>query len=473
MSVIDFILEPISQIVHVPVYLLKYFSSFVLSLPMTYYCRYLPNNPSLKHKVYGSIGILMSLIVFGPITFSIIFLGLPIYYIAKTYPTRIMATITTIVLILHLACIHLYKILHTGVVYNLSFSTVHMMYVIKFSTFVWSVVDAHENNIKLCEHRKQMMIKTYPSLLEFFGYTFFFPGIFSGPSLEYIDYIKFITLEQFKNYPKDKMEGDVPQIPMKMFYKRIGLGITFYMLVWAISIFEPLLADYYFLEAPESHGFFFKMFAIWYTGEMALTKYIGTWYVADAMSIIGGFGFTTIKNGKEIWDKFTNIDFPVFYLSTSFRNSIVLWNRYVQNWLSNYIYLNLEGTKLDAFKTVITNLVSAFWHGFLPGYYISFGTLALHTELSKLIYKKLTPYIAYLTKNNNKMMTLWNIFLIIFTNLSIKYNFCPFFMMTFKASWEMFKQTYFCFHLIALVLFIWLTVAPPKIPKEEKEKKNN
>lgn len=471
MSVIDIILNPISEIVHVPVDMLKYFSSFVLSLPITYYCRRLPDDPALKHKVYGAIGLIMSLIVFGPITFSVMFLALPIYYIMKAFPTKKTALWIMVFLILHMACVHLHKALSMGVVYKLAFGTVHMMFVIKFSTFCWSVADAAEPSDKIGEHRKKMMISRYPSLLEFFGYTFFFPGIFSGPCLEYNNYMDFITLKQFESMPQEKKEGKLPLIPMDIFLTRLGMGVGFYMVVWAVSIFQPKYTEYYVLNEPEQHGFLFKMWVIWYSGAIALTKYIGTWCIADSVSIIGGFGYSGEKDGKQVWDRFTNLNVPAFYTSPSFRNSIFIWNRYVQSWLSNYVYLNLVGTPLDAYKTIITNLVSAFWHGFYAGYYISFGTLALHTELSKLIYKRLTPFIAYKTNNNKTVMKYWNIFLIIFTNISIKYNFAPFFMMEFGAAWAMFKQTYFCMHLVALAMFVWLTFAPPRIPKAASDKK--
>ncbi|KAL7713134.1 Membrane-bound O-acyltransferase mboat family protein [Entamoeba marina] len=147
MSVIDIILEPISQIVKVPVDMLKYFSSFVLSIPLAYYCRLLPsNNESLKHKVYGAIGFLMS------------------------YINQKAATIIFIILIIHLAVIHLYKTLTTGVVYKLSFSTVHMIFVIKFSSFCYSVADGASSKPSPSPHRDAMKIKKYPTPLEYFGF---------------------------------------------------------------------------------------------------------------------------------------------------------------------------------------------------------------------------------------------------------------------------------------------------------------
>ncbi|ELP94218.1 O-acyltransferase domain containing protein, putative [Entamoeba invadens IP1] len=465
LSLIDLILNPISKVVHVPVDYLKYFSSFVLAIPITYYCRFLPNDCNLKHKVYGIIGLLMSFIVFGPISLSVVFLAYPIYYIMKAFPTKRMALTMMVFLILHLSLVHLHKVLSVGVLYKLAFDTVHMMFVIRFSTFCWSVADANSDQETLCEHRKKMQIKTYPTLTEYFGYVFFFPGIFSGPSLEFNNYMDFITMKQFEKMPAEKKEGNLPIIPLDVFARRLGAGIAFYMLVWVVSIFEPKQIEYYVLNEKDTTSFWFKMFCIWYTGEICLSKYIGTWYVADAMSIVGGFGYSGEKDGKSVWKNFLNLDFPTFYLSTSFRNSIFLWNRNVQSWLANYVYLNLEGTIFDSWKTVITNLVSAFWHGFYAGYYISFGTLALHTETSKLIFKKLTPYVAYKSNNNKTVMSIYNTILIVYTNYSVKYNFAPFFVMNFWTAWEIFKQTYFCIHLITLGLFVWLTFAPPRVPK--------
>jgi len=61
------------------------------------------------------------------------------------------------------------------------------------------------------------------------------------------------------------------------------------------------------------------------------------------------------------------------------------WNHTVHNWLKNHVQERIEvkGTA----KTVIVMMVSAFWHGFYPMYYISFLLTGMFVELSKDVYR--------------------------------------------------------------------------------------
>ena len=76
------------------------------------------------------------------------------------------------------------------------------------------------------------------------------------------------------------------------------------------------------------------------------------------------------------------------YQSTcDFRTIIMEWNVSTNRWLNQYIYQRLGRT----FKTNLsTYLVSALWHGFYPGYYVTFVSGALYTALNRLIYKSVT-----------------------------------------------------------------------------------
>ena len=91
--------------------------------------------------------------------------------------------------------------------------------------------------------------------------------------------------------------------------------------------------------------------------------------------------------------------------------------------------------------------------------------LAMHTEASKLIYKRLTPYVLGVAKQRNMpwIATAYHVVLVVYTNLVINYNFCAFFTLSFAVNWATLVQTYFCIHLLSIAIYIWLTFAPPKL----------
>jgi lysophospholipid acyltransferase len=58
-------------------------------------------------------------------------------------------------------------------------------------------------------------------------------------------------------------------------------------------------------------------------------------------------------------------------------------------WLKHYIYNRTlaKGQKPGLINNLATFIVSAFWHGFYPFYYVMFFFAALLGELSKDIYR--------------------------------------------------------------------------------------
>jgi hypothetical protein len=83
------------------------------------------------------------------------------------------------------------------------------------------------------------------------------------------------------------------------------------------------------------------------------------------------------------WEGVSNVNPITVETRVSMRDSIAHWNCNVQAWLANYVYLRLPRSLPGKH---IVMVVSAFWHGFFPGYYLSFGTAAYIKELSEQLF---------------------------------------------------------------------------------------
>ena len=70
-----------------------------------------------------------------------------------------------------------------------------------------------------------------------------------------------------------------------------------------------------------------------------------------------------------------NLDIPNVEHSDGFRSGMRAWNRTVQFWLANFVYRRSS----RSIRMPYTMLVSAFWHGVHPGYFLSFLTIPLCT----------------------------------------------------------------------------------------------
>ncbi len=102
----------------------------------------------------------------------------------------------------------------------------------------------------------------------------------------------------------------------------------------------------------------------------------------------------------------------------------------------------------------ITFLFSALWHGFYPGYFISFFHWSLLSILSKYCYKMSLNYPTF--DYNNK-------FYILLRNLialsCINYFGCLFMLLDWDLNIQFLKTTSFSviFLLYAGILFFWIT----------------
>ena len=133
-----------------------------------------------------------------------------------------------------------------------------------------------------------------------------------------------------------------------------------------------------------------------------------------------------------------------------FRTIISEWNVSTNRWLNQYIYQRLGRT----FKANLTTyLVSAFWHGFYPGYYMCFVAGALYTALNRLIYQSFTwPFKQKLRK----------IILYIPNYLLVDYFAAPFALQTFEDSLRFCRAWHFYGHITLIISFILIKFIPKR-----------
>lgn len=298
----------------------------------------------------------------------------------------------------YVAASHIYSMYYSYMDWHLDFTRPQMIITIKLTTLAFNLSDAkHRAEEDLSAHEKEKRVKELPSLLEFIGYIYFFPSFLAGPHIYFADYKRFIegTL-----YPK----GEAPSTVMPTIVK-IGQAVLCLAVAAPISGMMPIpwmcTDDYYV------HGFAFKFAYMWLSLLAARFSFYFAWLLSEGSFIACGIGYNgKVKNartGKEEikWDRFNNVDVLGWELyGQSPRVCIASWNRQVQQWLYNYVYLRsfytvevfdektlkkIKITKRPWYSTLLTNLLSAFWHGFYPGYYLGFGSMAFVVEAARIL----------------------------------------------------------------------------------------
>jgi len=74
-----------------------------------------------------------------------------------------------------------------------------MIATVKLTSFGFNVADGRtKNQAVLSSYNKRMKVEQYPTLIEFYGWMFFFGGFLVGPTSEFMDYMRFISMQMFE-----------------------------------------------------------------------------------------------------------------------------------------------------------------------------------------------------------------------------------------------------------------------------------
>jgi lysophospholipid acyltransferase len=135
------------------------------------------------------------------------------------------------------------------------------------------------------------------------------------------------------------------------------------------------------------YNFFRRIFQLYMLGVTQRTKYYGIWALSEGACILAGIGYRGIdpQTGKPAWDRLTNVQPWKIELAQNVHDYIGYWNINTNHWLRNYVYLRVtpKGKKPGFRATLATFFTSAFWHGFYPGYYLTFTLASFMQTIAK------------------------------------------------------------------------------------------
>jgi lysophospholipid acyltransferase len=261
-----------------------------------------------------------------------------------------------------------------------------MVLVMKLTAFCWNVHDGRRKDVDLTEFQRERAIKKMPNLLDYTAYVLFFPALMAGPAFDYVEYARYISTSMF-DLPAGVDPSKAPPTRKKRRIPRSGTPAMIKLasgIFWVVAFLvlgakysgDFLLSDE-FLQA----GFLKRVFNLYLFGFSQRTKYYGVWAMAEGACILSGIGYAGVdpKTGKASWDRLVNVKPFELEMAQNTRAYLGSWNINTNNWLRNYVYLRVtpKGQKPGFQSTLATFLTSAMWHGFYPGYYLTFVLGAL------------------------------------------------------------------------------------------------
>ncbi|KKA29495.1 hypothetical protein TD95_001594 [Thielaviopsis punctulata] len=346
-----------------------------------------------------------------------------------------------------------------------------MVLVMKLNAFCWNVADGLLPDDQLSDFQRDHMLKELPSLFDYAAYILFFPSLFAGPAFDYSEYRQWIDTTMF-DVPTTVEPAKRPPVRKQRKIPRSGgpaMAKAVVGLLW-IGVFVFLGGMYYprvmledsFLE----QGFFKRIWTMYLVGLTARTKYYGVWTLTEGACILAGLGYNGVdpETGKISWNRLQNIDPIAVETAQNPRAYLGGWNMNTSKWLRNYIYLRVtpRGKKPGFRASLMTFGTSAFWHGFHPGYYMSF-ILASFIQTGAKNFRRyirpffLDPHTGEPTPNKK----IYDVICPIATQLIFSFVVVPFLVLSFQGSLEVWSRLYY-FAIIGVGLAIVFFQSPAK-----------
>ncbi|KAL9601851.1 MAG: hypothetical protein Q9219_002202 [cf. Caloplaca sp. 3 TL-2023] len=328
-----------------------------------------------------------------------------------------------------------------------------MVLVMKLTGFCWNVYDGRLRQDDLAGFQKERAIRQLPSLLDYAGFVLFFPSLFAGPSFDFIDYRRWIETTMFempkgsdpKHAPMTRKQRKIPRSGTPAIKKAlIGLLWIFLFLKFSAWYNTSTVLDDTYMK----YGFLRRIWILHMLGFSTRLKYYGVWYLTEGACILSGLGYNGVdpQTGRPKWDRLENVDPWGIETAQNTRAYLESWNKNTNNWLRNYMYLRVtpKGKKPGFRATLATFITSAFWHGFYPGYYLSFLLAAFLQTVAKNFRRHVRPF--FLTPDGQRP-TKYKIYYDILSYLTTQLAFCfttaPFVLLTLPSSLLVWSRVYF------------------------------
>ncbi|KAI1074075.1 MBOAT family protein [Whalleya microplaca] len=276
-----------------------------------------------------------------------------------------------------------------------------MVLLMKLSAFAWNVADGTLPEDQLTEYQKDRRIVKLPTLLDYAAYVFFFPSLMAGPAFDYNEYRGWIDCTMFDvpatvdpaKKPPTRKKRRIPRSGTPAMWKLASGGVWILLFLNFSKWYSPgvLLGERYM-----TFGFARRVFTMHMVGFTTRMKYYGVWFMAEGACILAGLGYNGVDpvTGKVSWNRLQNINPWGVETAQNSRAYLENWNMGTNKWLRYYIYLRVtpRNRKPGFRASIATFVTSALWHGFYPGYYLTFVLASFVQTAAKHYRRNLRPF---------------------------------------------------------------------------------
>lgn len=374
---------------------------------------------------------------------------------------------------------HIYRMYVDYLGWSLDFTGPQMLLTLKFTFYAFDLNDMYrtEDDIAkmdkaLAAHVRKSRLLYVPSALQYYSYMFWYGTFLAGPTLCPRQHFEFVDMTAFP-------DGKIPSGSYLQGFLLMGYG--FLMAVGTVVQGAVLPPSWIFSPEYKASGMLFKMLYMWISSSLQRCTYYFAWLLSEGQCVISGMGFNGIdeaatakakaQNGPSAsavykWDRASNVRPLALETATSIKEVTENWNLGADRWLRYYIYLRLQ-KPWSAYSMYITYVASAFWHGFYPGYYVTFVTAAFTTEMFRGIFRKIRPRM--MTSDGKNHNWAYAILSRMATTYLLSYTFVGFLLLSWERIYELYSMLLWHGHVLYLVAILALTYIIPMPARKKVE----
>lgn len=479
------VFENVGSLLGLNLVLAAFLSLQIANLLIAFGFRYIAA-PSIRKIVSGTVGLLWCWILHD-VQNTLILLGLStgVYFLAVqniVSPPKI-----TMLAIVVLSYFHISRMITAYMSWSLDVTAPLMLLTAKYTTFAYDLEDGRKKKKDIAlsadphvaDARSKTCVVEAPTLMEYYVFIFDFLGIIAGPIFGLREYLDFLYLR-----------NDFADLKHVHFLKIILERLVYALLMggaYAIAGTIPYLSfDYTYTDAYMNSSFFGRLVAVHLMSVANRLKYYFAWYMSDVAGLISGIGYNPTNRDK--FSRSQNAIFTKVDLANCQAEAMSRWNISISKWLRCCIYLRANEAPLPRFlkgiighrqyATILTRFVSAFWHGFYPGYYLAFLCTVFQFEADSVARKYIKPL--FIKEGQTKPHWIYTLVGKIHTAYCLETYGSAFLVLSASASLHIWTSLYFAIHLfnIATIIFVPVIckkvfhVKMPKIGTPPNEKKS-
>jgi hypothetical protein len=466
-SVVRSQVAALSEVVGFDVQTLNYVLGLFLCYPLAMIMNALPYGP-IRHLFSFLLGAFLMQFTLGVQWIHHLLTSLVVYVMFLVLPRKTNTIAVPAFAMMYLVLGHLHRQYTNYLGYDLDFTGSQMVLTQKLYMMAYNLYDgeclATNKDSRAAKKCQAFAVTKLPSLMEFLGYTFCFSSVLAGPATEYAIYER--TISGSLLYTADgKPRGVIPSnfwpslqpILVSLIAMGVYVGLGAYFPILDPSNPQhatPVVLTETFLQ----QAWWYRYAYLWMGLVVVRQKYYFAWKSAEGANNIWYAGFEGFdETGKVIgWDNSCNSNILDFETAPNLQTLSKEWNKKTSLWLTRYVYIRTGGSLAAVYS------MSAFWHGFYPGYYLFFLSVPLLTVCERMARKKISPYFS------SARWGWYGIVGMLTTSFFVEYMVAPFPLLAFEWSWNTWKSHYFFGHVGCVIGYAVLTLLPT--PKTAKDK---